>query len=278
MELELQDLTIEDKRQTEGVLHKACKEGDYKSLVEYFESHPEIQESEVNMEGAGGRTALHRATQSGSVECVRYLIAKKANVNAIDKQGRTPLHWACIGGDKQTVAELLKSTEINVNAISQSGATPLHSAASIFNIEIMQLLIKRGANPDIQDNDGLIASELLEKMDSSSKNSGRRQTFSFGGLISKTKSVMRSSSKDVNSRKKVNAPLDKYTATIIPFRSLERSNTAEFYRNVEITVSEAKGFTKDLRNAYCSIRQDSKCFQTQKKDRTKAPFWGDTFR
>ena len=46
------------------------------------------------VDGISGRTLLFLAAQWGHKEIVELLIAKGADVNAKDKNGRTPLDWA----------------------------------------------------------------------------------------------------------------------------------------------------------------------------------------
>jgi ankyrin repeat protein len=46
---------------------------------------------DVNIEGAGNRTPLHRAVGEDNDECASFLIEKGANVNYVDGSGRTPM-------------------------------------------------------------------------------------------------------------------------------------------------------------------------------------------
>ena len=63
-------------------------------------------------------------TDYASKEVVAALIAAKANVNAFDPDGKTPLHWAA-SGDRKDLAELLIKAGADVNLRDKQGKTPL---------------------------------------------------------------------------------------------------------------------------------------------------------
>lgn len=50
------------------------------------------QVKDVNMKDAIGSTALHYAAQGGHVDAVTALLKAKANINAVNNSGDTPLH------------------------------------------------------------------------------------------------------------------------------------------------------------------------------------------
>jgi ankyrin repeat protein len=50
---------------------------------------------------------LHNAAVYGHTEVVELLIAKNADINAKDEDGRTALDWAVSGGKKE-IADLLR--------------------------------------------------------------------------------------------------------------------------------------------------------------------------
>jgi len=87
-------------------------------------------------------TALIDAAADGNIEVVKQLLAAGANVNAKNKWGGTPLHWAARGGHKEIV-ELLIAKGVNVNAKDDEGETPLDQAGTSWP-EISDLLRKHG--------------------------------------------------------------------------------------------------------------------------------------
>ena len=56
-----------------------------------------------------GRTALHYAAGYGEVAAVRALCEAGSDVNAADRTGMTPLHWACLKAHAPVVELLLNS-------------------------------------------------------------------------------------------------------------------------------------------------------------------------
>ena len=72
-------------------------------------------------------------------------IADRADVNAKDKVGVTPLTYATFKGAKE-ITELLITTGADVNAKDVDGRTPLHRAASYSHNEVAELLIAKGAD------------------------------------------------------------------------------------------------------------------------------------
>jgi ankyrin repeat protein len=100
--------------------------------------------------------ALVWAAKSGRTNVLERLIKAGARVNADPYRG-TPLIWAAVRNRVETAAWLLDhGADINQKATfggltHGQGITALHMAAQNGNVEILKLLIKRGADRSIQD-------------------------------------------------------------------------------------------------------------------------------
>lgn len=95
-----------------------------------------------------GFTALHWAAETKQVAVAHVLIENGANVNATAGRAGTPLHKAAIRGPVEMVELLLKAgADIHVKA-SGNRHTPLHSAARSGNADIARVLIKAGSKVD----------------------------------------------------------------------------------------------------------------------------------
>lgn len=109
---------------------------------------------------------LHEAARDGKPLTVRNLLKDDPKlVNQRDLDNRVALHWAVSANDKEIVSLLLnptkisksnselpisKSFEIDIDEyVDDAGWTPLHIAASIGNLEIIELLVKREPAPDL---------------------------------------------------------------------------------------------------------------------------------
>jgi ankyrin repeat protein len=113
----------------------------------------------------GAFTPLLFAAREGCVECVKVLAAAKADVNAVDAESQTGLILALINGHVDVAAELIRSG-IDVNMADRVGRTGLYAAVdlhtvpasnrpapretddSLSSLDVIRMLLDRGANPD----------------------------------------------------------------------------------------------------------------------------------
>lgn len=93
-------------------------------------------------------TLLHHAAGFGSIETLTWLADSGADVNAKNRRGSTPLHWAV--PDAAKVRALL-ARGAGVNTKQADGRTPLYLAASLGDGHaILRLLLEHGADPNLK--------------------------------------------------------------------------------------------------------------------------------
>jgi Zn-dependent protease with chaperone function len=126
--------------------------------------------------GVEGTTPLMDAAYEADLDKVRELINEGEDVNAIDSEGSTPLHWSIYGigfsfeddfeGDTSPsveAARLLLEAGANVNAVDIYGSTPLLDAVNYETPEMVAVLLEYGADPSIKDENGMSAIDLARE-------------------------------------------------------------------------------------------------------------------
>ncbi|CAK1367585.1 unnamed protein product [Cercospora beticola] len=112
---------------------------------------------DIDTPDAMGRTPLHWACATGSLDFVQALLEVNALPNSRDWAGMRPLHHACEGlaeVDSRTrvaVSETLLAYGADVNAVDEDGQTPLHQAR---DAETSQHLLDHDACVDALDKFG----------------------------------------------------------------------------------------------------------------------------
>ncbi|HUK36894.1 MAG TPA: ankyrin repeat domain-containing protein [Vicinamibacterales bacterium] len=101
--------------------------------------------ADVNAVEPDGTSALHWAVRGSDLETVRLLIGAGARVNASNRYGVTPLSLAALNGDASVTGALLDAGA-DVNAPTPAGETPLMAAARTGNAATVKVLLERGAD------------------------------------------------------------------------------------------------------------------------------------
>jgi hypothetical protein len=91
-----------------------------------------------------GMLPIHAACRSGSIDAVRMLMDRGADMDAKTLSGWTPMHYAAFSGNVQIV-RLLASQHCSVKDLTNDGLSPLAIAAMNANIDVMKYLLEQGA-------------------------------------------------------------------------------------------------------------------------------------
>lgn len=130
-------------------IHRSAYEGQAQLVAAALAEDP----NRVNALDSDGRTPLHNSSSSGSLSVVRVLLDQtepKCDIEIPDSMGWTALIIAASAGITEVVSELIHAGA-NINAANHKGQTALHYAASKGRLEIGRLLIQYGADVNAKD-------------------------------------------------------------------------------------------------------------------------------
>ena len=109
------------------------------------------QKADVNGVQGDGMTALHWAALNNETELVNLLLAGGANVKAATRNGAmTPLFTACTNGNAAIITSLLKAGS-DANSVTSYGSTALMLAAASGSKDSVAALLDAGANINAKD-------------------------------------------------------------------------------------------------------------------------------
>ncbi len=152
---------IPDNKVRYSVLHNALVAGKDQIIEQILASA-----TQVNFMDESGKTPLCIAVEMGNTSAVKQLLAKNADIHAVDTHfGRTLLHMAASHGYEDLV-ELLIAYGLDLNQKDKEGKTVLFYAIKYGFKKISELLLKHGAKDDPAitfNNYSPLFSELTEK-------------------------------------------------------------------------------------------------------------------
>ena len=113
------------------------KKEEKKILIESIAANPSI----INEKDSFDKTILHKAVCSkDNIYLIQLLLSMNAEIDAVDKNGETPLHIVVKNGSLEMI-ELLLDAGANPNIQNKNGETPLHIASEYEKIQAVELLI-----------------------------------------------------------------------------------------------------------------------------------------
>jgi len=148
------------------LLIKSGADANARSLENNFERQV-TAEPRMQARPAGGMTPLLFAARRGCAECARILIEEgRADVNLTDPERVTPLLLAALNLNYDTAALLVKQgadvnkwdtwgrsplyAAVDTNTVPTGGRADRPSADRTTGIELIDMLLKAGANPNLQ--------------------------------------------------------------------------------------------------------------------------------
>ena len=144
---------------------------------------------DVNVRGrVWGEAALHRAAFQGHVDVVRLLLERGADVTLRDRcYHSSPLGWAAHAeqraaldlllehperldlrdavefGKAERVAELMGETDPDASIAGGEPGVLLRAAAHGGHLDLVRILLERGADPDLRNSEGLSAADYARE-------------------------------------------------------------------------------------------------------------------
>jgi uncharacterized protein len=113
-----------------------------------------------------GFTPLGFAAFFSRAQIAEFLVKEGADVNVASNNDFkvAPIHSA-VAAKNPFIVQLLINHVANPNAQQQNDVTPLHAAAHNNSLEIVQILLKSGADKDLKTKDGKSARDFAEEID-----------------------------------------------------------------------------------------------------------------
>ena len=142
------DVEAEDRRDVNRALHHALKGEQEAASLFLIQRNPPC---DVNARDANDTTPLMYAARRGMVGVMEALVARDANVEAVDYEGNHALHYAIEFDQEAAALFLIQLDPPCVNARNTSGTTPLMHAAGHGLVGVMEALLAKGVDVEAVD-------------------------------------------------------------------------------------------------------------------------------
>ena len=152
-------------------LHESALAADWEKFEEYIDSKGDRIAELVNQDHAVGGTAMFAAAYGNAGNQIWRVYAAGGDPNKYpnQKHSRTPLQQA-LRNQNLEIAELTASTLLannaNANLAGKADSPPLHLAVIRQSRDLVEMLIRLGADPGAVDSKGKTAAELAASLES----------------------------------------------------------------------------------------------------------------
>ena len=137
-------------------LHKAIERNDIKESAKLIKKGKYL-----NLQDIEGKTPLHIALETKNFELANMLLKRGVLLNLMDSSKKTPLHIAVAVNDN--IAKKIIEMGAKINIQDDFGETPLQTAIRLEKIELAKILIDKGANYYLKDEDNEDAIQLAKR-------------------------------------------------------------------------------------------------------------------
>ena len=139
------------KREAQDLFHLACKNGQVTLIKNLLKAKVDINALDTE-----GLSSLHWAAIEGNIEVTKLLISEGANIEikgTIFKS--SPLLFACQNGRTKIVQILLENgADINVKGSEGSKSSAIHFATQSGKTEIVEILMQKGLDINCKNDNG----------------------------------------------------------------------------------------------------------------------------
>ena len=117
---------------------------------------------DINERDGDYRTLLHLAAEYGQTETAKLLVKHGALINKGNAYGRTACMFAAINGHIDTVKVFVEELKADINAQDKFGWTACIFAAIYKKNEMLEALVKLGADISIKNNEGKTVLDYID--------------------------------------------------------------------------------------------------------------------
>ena len=136
----------------------ALSQGRIDTVVQMVERLAAINDS-LNPEGV---TTFMMASGVCSSAELQLLMPFGPDVLAVDRCGRTALHFACRAGNLDAFNFLIEFENVDYDAVTTAGVTPLMNAVQSENQDLVQRCLQANLNPFLKDALGRVARDYTQ--------------------------------------------------------------------------------------------------------------------